>query len=60
MLLLLPPLSVAPQLMTSNEDLKELGIAMGHRKKLSAFISSHGEKIRAAKVHFNGEEEVGQ
>ena len=43
-------MSVAPQLMTSNEDLKELGIAMGHRKKLSSFISSHGERIRAAKV----------
>ena len=36
--------------MTSNEDLKELGIAMGHRKKLSSFVSSQGEKIRAAKV----------
>ena len=48
--------------MTSNEDLKELGIAMGHRKKLSSFVSSQGEKIRAAKVRWRvaseGESEI--
>ena len=43
-----------PQLMISNEDLKELGIPMGPRKKLSSFISTQGEKIRAAKVGRSG------
>ena len=40
--------------MCSNDDLKELEIGMGPRKKLTAFITSQGEKIRAAKVR--GEE----
>ena len=38
------------QLMISDEDLKELGIPMGPRKKLSSFISQCGAQIRAAKV----------
>lgn len=36
--------------MISNEDLRELGIPMGPRKKLASFISSQGDKIRAARV----------
>lgn len=44
--------------MCSNDDLKELGIGMGPRKKLIAFITSQGEKIRAAKVR-GGEEGIG-
>ena len=38
------------QLMIGNEDLRELGIPMGPRKKLASFISTQGEKIRAARV----------
>lgn len=45
------------QLMISNEDLKELEIPMGPRKKLASFISSQGEKIRAAKVNVAEERE---
>lgn len=43
--------------MISNEDLKELEIPMGPRKKLASFISSQGEKIRAAKVNVAEERE---
>ena len=38
-----------PQLMCSNEDLKELGVPMGPRKKLSSFISEQNESQRIAK-----------
>lgn len=41
--------------MCSNDDLKELEIGMGPRKKLTAFITSQGEKIRAAKVRGGGD-----
>lgn len=46
--------------MISNEDLKELGIPMGPRKKLASFITSQGEKIRAAKVSVAGGREGGR
>ena len=38
------------QIMCSNDDLKELSIPMGPRKKLSSFIKEHAEKERIAKV----------
>lgn len=37
------------QLMCSKEDLKELGLGMGPRKKLSSFISQENERQEAAK-----------
>ena len=42
------------QLLCSNEDLKELGVSMGPRKKLTAFIATEGEAIREAKVRRAG------
>ena len=35
--------------MCSNEDLKELGVGMGPRKKLSSFISQENERQKLAK-----------
>ena len=45
-----PPHHFLRQLMCSNDDLKELGIPMGPRKKLSSYISEQAEKQRIAKV----------
>ena len=38
------------QIMCTNDDLKELGISMGPRKKLSSYITEQAEKQRIAKV----------
>ena len=41
------------QLMLSGDDLKELGMAMGHRKKLASLIAVEAERQRLAEVaHF--------
>lgn len=37
--------------MCSNEDLKELGLTMGPRKKLSSFILQEAERQKLAKEH---------
>ena len=39
--------------MLEGSDLKELGIPMGPRKKLTGFIANQGDRIKRAQVRIN-------